>query len=106
MKTLTLKEAAALLKMHPQSLRTKVINGLVPGAKVGKSWVFIEEDLVQYIRSSYIKSGRTLVSIGGEQCFTNDRIVNTGGVDSPHQMERKYAELLKLPIAKRPKSMK
>ena len=106
MKTLTLKEAAELLKMHPQSLRTKVINGSIPGAKVGKSWVFLEEDLVQDIRSRYIKSGRASVSKGDNQCFIDDRIVNTGGVDLLHQTEKKYAELLKLPTAKRRKSMK
>lgn len=58
--TLNLTEAAELLKVHPQTLRRKTIEGTIPGSKVGKSWVFIKEDLVNYIRSLYRSDlGRT-----------------------------------------------
>ena len=51
MKTLNLREAAAFLKMHPVTLQGKAKVGDIPGAKPGKSWVFIDEDLANYIRS-------------------------------------------------------
>jgi len=95
METLTLKEAASFLKMHPQTLRTRAITGLLPGAKIGKSWVFIKEDLAHVIRSRYISSGRAPSSKGDNLCFTDDPIVNNGGADSPHQTEKRYEELLK-----------
>ena len=51
MTTLNLKEAAALLKIHPVTLQDKARAGEIPGAKIGRAWVFIEFDLLEYIRS-------------------------------------------------------
>ena len=53
MKTLTLQEAAELLKIHPVTLLNKANAGEVPGAKIGKCWVFVEIDLIEHIRSRY-----------------------------------------------------
>jgi hypothetical protein len=53
MKTLNLSEAAAFLHMHPEELRTRAKRGVIPGAKIGRRWVFIEDDLAEYIRSLY-----------------------------------------------------
>ncbi|OGT17293.1 MAG: hypothetical protein A2522_06855 [Gallionellales bacterium RIFOXYD12_FULL_53_10] len=52
--TLNLKDAAALLKIHPVTLQSKAKSGEVPGAKVGRSWVFVQIDLLSYIRSKYV----------------------------------------------------
>jgi excisionase family DNA binding protein len=41
MGTLNLKQAAALLKIHPVTLQEKAKAGEIPGAKVGRAWVFI-----------------------------------------------------------------
>lgn len=53
MKTLNLEEAAAFLHMHPYTVMQKVNAGEIPGAKPGKRWVFIEDDLLQYLRAQY-----------------------------------------------------
>jgi len=53
MKTLNLREAAAFLHMHPEEVRTRAKRGLIPGAKVGRRWVFIENDLAEFVRSLY-----------------------------------------------------
>lgn len=53
MNTLNLKQAAAFLKMHPEEVRRCAKLGLVSGAKRGKSWVFIEEDLNAWLRGQY-----------------------------------------------------
>ena len=44
-RTLDLREAAAFLRMVPAALRIKSKAGLIPGAKPGKKWVFLESDL-------------------------------------------------------------
>src|SRR4029077_9838800 len=59
MKTLTLQEAAALLKMTSEGLRLKAIKGEIPGAKPGKRWVFSEDDLAEYLRSLYSSNAKT-----------------------------------------------
>ena len=56
MKTLGLKEGATLLFLAPESLRQMDASGKVPGARVGKRWVFLEEDLEEFIRSRYRKN--------------------------------------------------
>jgi excisionase family DNA binding protein len=49
--TLTLEEAARLLQLHPTTLAAKARSGEIPGAKPGKRWVFVEVDLVEYVRT-------------------------------------------------------
>lgn len=53
MKTLNLEQAAAFLHMHPYTVMHKVHAGLIPAAKPGKRWVFVEADLVDYLRGQY-----------------------------------------------------
>jgi excisionase family DNA binding protein len=49
--TLSLQQAASFLRCHPEELRRRAKAGLIPGAKVGRAWVFLEEDLAGYLRS-------------------------------------------------------
>ena len=53
MKTLNLEQAAAFLHMHPYTLMQKVNAREIPAAKPGKRWVFIEDDLADYLRGQY-----------------------------------------------------
>ena len=53
MKTLNLREAAAFLHMHPEEVRMRAKRGLIPGAKIGRRWVFIEDDIAEFVRSLY-----------------------------------------------------
>ena len=51
--TLDLQKAARFLWMHPVTLRNKARSGEIPGAKIGKRWVFLRFDLERYIRAQY-----------------------------------------------------
>ena len=51
METLTLQQAADYLKIHPVTLQEKARSGEIPGAKIGKRWVFREIDLIEHIRA-------------------------------------------------------
>ena len=53
MNTLDLQQAAAFLHMHPEEVRRRAKLGLLPGAKPGKSWIFLDDDLAEYVRSHY-----------------------------------------------------
>ena len=44
-RTLDLQEAANFLHMHPDTMQRRAKAGLIPGAKPGRGWVFLEEDL-------------------------------------------------------------
>lgn len=53
MKTLALGEAADFLHIHPETLLRKARIGEIPGAKMGRRWVFLEIDLVACLRAQY-----------------------------------------------------
>ena len=50
MSTLGLAEAAALLHMSTDALLRKSRAGIVPGAKFGRRWVYVRDDLLALIR--------------------------------------------------------
>ena len=51
--TLGVGGAADFLKIRKDAVKRKARNGELPGAKIGKCWVFIEEDLIETIRKKY-----------------------------------------------------
>ena len=98
MKSLGLTEAATFLHCHPEELRRRAKAGLVPGAKIGRAWVFLEDDLVTYVRSRYSQSRQALqVTLRKEmEChFANAAV--PGGSTSLLQPENEYDVLLGLP---------
>ena len=52
--TLDVAGAADYLKMSEDTVRRKARTGEIPGAKLGKRWIFIKEDLKDAIRTSYL----------------------------------------------------
>ena len=103
-KTLDLKEAAAFLKIHPVTLSMKAASGEIQGAKIGRSWVFLELDLIDHIRSKYrmraLESEHERIQI----CHsTNAKIQQFGGLKSP-SLEKCYKEALGLATKSKPKN--
>src|SRR5688500_3159089 len=97
MKTLTLLEAARFLKMHPEELRRRARLGLIPGAKVGKCWVFLDLDLAGHIRSLYAPRWQALrVTVGKEanECHSTNA-AKCGGFVSPRRAASLLDNLLK-----------
>lgn len=50
MKTYDVNEAADFLKVDRSTAMNLAVDGTLPGAKVGRAWVFIEDELVNYLR--------------------------------------------------------
>jgi excisionase family DNA binding protein len=98
--TLTLQEAAELLKIHPVTLLEKANAGEIPGAKIGKRWVFVKIDLIDHIRSQYPR--RALLG-DHERSITchssNARTPHIGGSKSRPAVDRLYSEALGLPTS-------
>jgi excisionase family DNA binding protein len=99
MHTLSLREAAQFLRIHPEELRQRAKAGRIPGAKVGRAWVFVEEDLASYLRSLYGSPRQALQVTPSKEvkCHYADAVVNGGSTSSPHPGDE-YAALLGLPI--------
>ena len=79
MNTLDLEEAAAFLKCSDDTIRELVASGQLPGAKVGRKWVFIDVDLLEWLRTKYASQGAKKCQStngakrGGYQSHTSDR---------------------------------
>lgn len=50
--TLNLNEVACILKAEPDKVMQLARSGHLPGDKIGKSWVFLSEDVYSFLRSS------------------------------------------------------
>ncbi|WMJ09302.1 helix-turn-helix domain-containing protein [Nitrosomonas sp. sh817] len=99
MKTFNLEEAALFLKLHREEVRRRTKAGIIPGVKLGKCWVFIEDDLVAYLRSLYA-TPRQALQVGHEekQLCHSLNAVRRGGLVSPHQAASELDALLQLKI--------
>lgn len=96
MNTLDIKQAADLMKMHPMTLRRMASEGKLPAARAGKAWIFIEEDLVNWLRRQYAADARAAGSQGDTTCPSTDvhnPQVPATGADSPVLTADKYADL-------------
>lgn len=49
MKVHTIKEAAELLRIHPDTARELAKQGKLHGSKIGRRWRFTEEDIRQFL---------------------------------------------------------
>jgi hypothetical protein len=99
MKSLGLADAAAFLRVHPEELRRRAKAGYIPGAKVGRAWVFVDDDLASYLRSLYVRSRQALqVTSPKEDLCHFAGAAASGGSISSVPMDCEYANLLGLPI--------
>jgi hypothetical protein len=97
MRTLNLQQAAEFLKIHPVTLGDKARTGEVPGAKIGKCWVFVDIDLIDYIRAQYKWRDLQGEKVEVLQCHSsNVRTHQTGGSKLATTAEQ-YKNLLALP---------
>ncbi len=98
MNTMDLNQAAKFLRMHPEVLRQKTKAGRIPGAKPGKCWVFLEDDLADYVRSQYASQRQATRATCNEEVTLcrYDVEKKSGGSTSRHQMDKEYAEALGL----------
>jgi excisionase family DNA binding protein len=104
MKTLTLKEAAAFLKIHAESLRQRVKAGSFPAARFGKAYVFLEEDLIQAVRCTY--SQKAISAITQPKEFSSSWLftsaIKSGGLTSRYQAVSALDEQLRQPTKTKP----
>lgn len=53
MQTLRLEEAADLLKCSSDTVLELIHSDSLPAAKIGRSWVLVDVDVIEYIRTKY-----------------------------------------------------
>jgi hypothetical protein len=94
MKTLGAVEAAAFLNIDIDTLRQRTKQGKIPGGKVGRAYVYVEDDLLQFVRSRY---KRPADSEGTRWGCTNDKALPTTGFGSAtagQKLDKALAQIL------------
>ena len=94
MNTLDLQAAAAFLHIHPVTLQEKARAGEIPGAKIGKCWVFVDVDLVEHIRSQYPRRVLQSERKELEPCHSTNATTPRIGGPASRTMVAGYASLL------------
>jgi excisionase family DNA binding protein len=98
MKFMGIDEAAACLRVHPETLKAKARTGEIPGAKPGKEWVFLDVDLADYLRSQYRPANEPRY----ESCRSTRAATSTGA--SGRSAAKKLEKLLAAPTKQKLKN--
>jgi len=89
-----LREAAALLKISPETLRRKAKLGVVPGWKIG-GWRFLRSELVRHLQAEGpANAARTEVGKSGARS-------PDVGSQSSKEVERRFADAAKRVMRRR-----
>ncbi len=75
MEILNIKQAAALLQMHPITLTKKAKAGIIPAAKPGKRWLFLKSHLVDFLRGNFNPDQQKQNVIVKEQRTRSDVVI-------------------------------
>ncbi len=104
--TFNAQQAAKFLGINKEVLRQRTAKGEIPGAKVGRSWVYVNIDLIDYIRASYRRTECDLQSVDKkeENEWHSEKEAKHGTSISDPGVASEYENLLELPIDKKRKS--
>ena len=90
MKLYDLQEAANFLKLNPEVVRKRAFKGDIPASKKTGRWLFVESDLIEWLRSGY----------GENKCFTEEKTKITSqqviGGQTLHCTDSEYTKALAL----------
>lgn len=67
MKTFDIIECADFLKVDRTTILKLAGAGEIPGAKIGRSWVFLEDDIVSFLRKKAQEQANTRLMGGNEE---------------------------------------
>lgn len=55
MDTLNVKQAAEVLKVHPNTVERLINDGTIPAAKIGRAWVMLKAHVMAYLEDQVMK---------------------------------------------------
>ena len=89
-RTLTLAEAADMLKVHVDTVSDLIRHENLPAARFGRAYVLIDEDVIAWVRTRYYRKPQE-----GEACgSTGAASAASGGSISPSRASRALTEAL------------
>ncbi len=67
MRTFDLGQAADFLKINYSTASRMASTGMLPGAKIGSSWVFLEQELAEWLREQTIRQQRERLALANAE---------------------------------------
>ena len=105
--TFNLSKAANFLGINQEVLRRKTASGEIPGVKIGKRWVFLNIDLVDWLKTQYPGSQQEPQGANDKEknksCHSKN-VDTSGTFTSTRQTDEEYGKVLGLETERRPKS--
>src|SRR5690606_23842730 len=104
---LTLQEAASFLKVHENTVRNLVKRGVLPGAKVGYRWRFLQHDLEAWLQRGYSVAAQKRPSADLRENDQWHSLIETGPItlSSRVRVENQLDDLLKPKTGRRRRSI-
>ncbi|MBI2286377.1 MAG: helix-turn-helix domain-containing protein [Nitrosomonadales bacterium] len=96
-RVLNIEQAAEFLHLHPVTLQRMAKRREVPAAKLGRRWIFLEIDLVAYLRAQYPSRVMRGEHKEVKLCRSTDAKILPSGGSSCTTAEKSYREALGLP---------
>ena len=85
-----------LLHIHPVTLQEKARAGEIPGAKIGRCWVFVDVDLIEHIRSQYPRRVLQSEHKELEPCHSTNALTHRIGGSRSATADEQYSAALGL----------
>lgn len=64
MSTLSVKEAAEMMKVHTCTVESLIHSCVLPAAKIGRAYVMLERDVLQYIEQQIVRQTSERMRLG------------------------------------------
>jgi excisionase family DNA binding protein len=74
MNTLTLDEAAVLLKTRPETVSAMIRHEGLPAAKVGRAYVLVDVDVIRWLRTRYARKEKQCDFTGSQAAISGASI--------------------------------
>lgn len=84
-RTFDLEQAARFLKINKCTAGELAASGRLPGAKIGRAWVFLEQDLVDWLREQVKKQQQKRLN---RNDYSNGTIVDVKARSRRHPLPR------------------
>jgi excisionase family DNA binding protein len=92
--TLSLKQAAKLLNVHPNTVRSHAAKGVLPATKIGRDWRFIDDDLVAWLRQGYNNRARVQLSVIQKEALWRSGNVQTHTMSNSQALTERSLDVL------------
>ncbi len=86
--TFGIDDAALVLRVHKDTAGDLARNGMIPGAKVGKEWVFVRSELMTWLKEETVRqTDERRIEVESKQSIHQFSEITEGGRFTPPPLD-------------------